>query len=82
MRLDDVELVVGEAALLVEDLLGDSDLADVVELARGLEQLALAFGQPDAPREVRLMASTGALPLPPVELATVRFLRCPAGVFL
>jgi len=27
----------------------------------------------DAPREVRLMASTGALPLPPVELATVLF---------
>ena len=27
----------------------------------------------DAPREVRLMASTGALPLPPIELATVLF---------
>ncbi len=41
-------------------------------------QLALSaqaqrYARRDAPREVRLMAARGALPLPPVELATVLF---------
>jgi hypothetical protein len=38
-----------------------------------LSPQAERYVQHDAPREVRLMASKGALPLPPVELATVLF---------
>ena len=38
-----------------------------IELSREAEKYVRA----DAPREVRLMASRGALPLPPVELASV-----------
>jgi hypothetical protein len=38
-----------------------------------LSPQAERYVQRDAPREVRLMASKGALPLPPVELATVLF---------
>lgn len=38
-----------------------------------LSAQAQKYARADAPREVRLMASRGALPLPPVELATVLF---------
>jgi len=38
-----------------------------------LSPQAERYVQRDAPREVRLMASKGALPLPPIELATVLF---------
>jgi hypothetical protein len=38
-----------------------------------LSPQAERYVQRDAPREVRLMASKGALPLPPVDLATVLF---------
>jgi hypothetical protein len=38
-----------------------------------LSPQAERYARRDAPREVRLMASRGALPLPPVELATVLF---------
>jgi hypothetical protein len=38
-----------------------------------LSHQAERYVQRDAPREVRLMASKGALPLPPVELASVLF---------
>jgi hypothetical protein len=38
-----------------------------------LSSQAEAYVKRDAPREVRLMASRGALPLPPIELATVLF---------
>lgn len=38
-----------------------------------LSPQAEKYARPDAPREVRLLAARGALPLPPVELATVLF---------
>ncbi len=38
-----------------------------------LSAQAQKYARADAPREVRLMAARGALPLPPVELATVLF---------
>jgi hypothetical protein len=38
-----------------------------------LSEQAQKYARRDAPREVRLMASRGALPLPPVELGTVLF---------
>lgn len=38
-----------------------------------LSDKAKKYARADAPREVRLMASRGALPLPPVELASVLF---------
>ena len=38
-----------------------------------LSPQAEKYARRDAPREVRLMAARGALPLPPVELATVLF---------
>jgi predicted nucleic acid-binding protein len=38
-----------------------------------LSSQARRFVQRDAPREVRLMASKGALPLPPIEIASVLF---------
>jgi hypothetical protein len=38
-----------------------------------LSAQAQRYARRDAPREVRLMAARGALPLPPVELATVLF---------
>lgn len=38
-----------------------------------LSPQAERYARSDAPREVRLMAARGALPLPPVELATVLF---------
>jgi hypothetical protein len=38
-----------------------------------LSPQAERYARPDGPREARLMAARGALPLPPVELATVLF---------
>jgi hypothetical protein len=38
-----------------------------------LSAQAEKYARADAPREVRLMAARGALPLPPIELATVLF---------
>ncbi len=38
-----------------------------------LSSQAERYARPDAPRETRLMAARGALPLPPIELATVLF---------
>jgi hypothetical protein len=38
-----------------------------------LSPQAERYARPDAPREARLMAARGALPLPPLELATVLF---------
>jgi hypothetical protein len=47
----------------------DQSLKIRLELSAQAEKYARA----DAPREVRLMAARGALPLPPIELATVLF---------
>jgi hypothetical protein len=38
-----------------------------------LSPQAQRYARPDAPRDARLMAARGALPLPPIELATVLF---------
>ena len=51
VRLDQLELLVGELGRLVQDLLGDRDLADVVEQRGELELLAV--GLRDAPSRPR-----------------------------
>ena len=46
------ELARVEPAFLVEDRLGDADLADVVELSGDAQQVALAVGQPEGAPEL------------------------------
>jgi hypothetical protein len=46
---------------------------EVKKVRLTLSKQAERYASPDAPHETRLMASRGALPLPPVELATVLF---------
>jgi hypothetical protein len=47
--------------------------ADKQKIRLRLSPQAERYARRDAPRDVRLMASKGALPLPPIELATVLF---------
>ena len=47
--------------------------AEPLKIRLELSAQAEKYARADAPREVRLMAARGALPLPPVELATVLF---------
>jgi hypothetical protein len=47
--------------------------AEPLKIRLELSAQAEKYARADAPREVRLMAARGALPLPPLELATVLF---------
>ena len=48
-------------------------MADTQKITLKLSPQARRYASPDAPLEARSMAARGALPLPPVELATVLF---------
>jgi len=50
-----------------------TDTREAQRIRLTLSPQAERYARRDAPREVRLMAARGALPLPPVELATVLF---------
>ena len=57
MGLDDAALVGAERARLAQDVVGDRDLADVVQRARDPEQLATVVEEPEPSRDQ--LASSG-----------------------